>query len=76
MIIRRTFEEVKYTPTKTGNCSVCGKPCTRTKKFFQTLNPFNKTADGFIKSREDIYKELSVQVKEWLKLPPTHQKCE
>ena len=75
MIIRRTFEEVKYNPTKSGKCPVCGKPCTRTQKFFQTINPYNRTADGFIKSREDIYKELAIQIKEWQRIPPIHQKC-
>lgn len=70
------FQEVKYHEKKSGKCSVCGKTCTISKKFYQTLNPFNKNADGTIKTHGDIYKELMIQIKEWEKIPPIHGKCE
>ena len=74
--MRVTFEEVKYNMQKSGKCPVCGKTCTISKKFFQTLNPFNKNADGTVKSRDDIYKGLTIQIKDWKKIPPIHGKCE
>ena len=37
-----TFEEVSIHRCKSGKCRTCGKRRKRTKKFFQTLNPFNK----------------------------------
>jgi hypothetical protein len=74
--MRVTFEEVKYTGKKTGKCPVCGKNCTRSKVFFQTINPFNKKEDGTLKDRHDIYEEEGIKLQEWKKTPPTHQKCE
>jgi hypothetical protein len=76
MKIHRTFEEVNLTDNKSGICPVCGKHCSRTKKFWQTISPFNINAEGFVKSREEIYRELTVKIKEWGKIPPKHEKCE
>lgn len=73
--MRVYFQEVKLHGLKSGKCPVCGKTVTLSKKFFQTLNPFNKNADGTIKSHGDIYKELTVQLSEWKKVKPTHMKC-
>jgi len=47
-----------------------GKKHQQTMKFMQTLNPFNKDADGFPKSREQIWKELKAQAAAWLAQPP------
>lgn len=74
--MRVTFEEVKYHTSKTGKCIVCGKSCTRSIKFFQTINPFNKNEDGTVKNRGEICEELKVKIVMWKAIPPTHQKCE
>ena len=74
--MRVTFEEVSYHARKSKKCPVCGKTCTLSKKFFQTLNPFNKNTDGTVKTKSDIYKELTIKIVEWKKTPATHQKCE
>jgi hypothetical protein len=42
-----------------------GKWHQQTKKFFQTLNPFNKTADGTVKTREQIMQELRAERQAW-----------
>jgi hypothetical protein len=73
--MRVTFEEVKYHASKSGKCPVCGKSCTRSQKFFQTINPFNKNEDGTVKNRDEIYAELKVQIVMWKQVPPFHEKC-
>ena len=73
--MRVYFEEVSQRAKKSGKCSVCGKPCTRSIKFFQTLNPFNKNEDGSIKTRGQIYAQQVVQIAMWKKIPPFHEKC-
>lgn len=44
-----------------------GKKRQQTKKFFQTLNPFNRTKDGQIKSKDQITKEIFAERDAWLK---------
>lgn len=46
-----------------------GKKRQQTRKFFQTINPFNKNADGTQKTRDQIMVELKAQRDEWLKEP-------
>lgn len=69
------FNEVSITRTKSRKCG-CGKRRTRTQKFFQTINPFNRTKDGVVKTREDIYRELEAEAYEWMKKPITCGDCE
>lgn len=76
MLRHYTFQEVTLVGKRKGPCTVCGRECTRTEKFFQTLNPFNKNADGTVKTRQDIVRELKPQVEAWEKANPTHVKCE
>jgi hypothetical protein len=45
-----------------------GKRRQQTKVFMQTVNPFNKNADGTVKTREQIHKELLAERKAWLDL--------
>ena len=71
---RITFNEVSINVEKSIKCSICGKRLKRQKKLFQTLNPFNTNSDGTIKSREDIYKELSTRAKVWKAEPEVCQK--
>lgn len=65
MRISTTFEEVFVKAThyyKDEN----GKKRQKTRKFFQTLNPYNKGEDGFPKSRQQIYKEISAEADAWI----------
>lgn len=70
------FQEVRATRSKSGTCAVCGKTARRQTAFFQTLNPFNKNADGYPKTRYEIMLELNVRLDEWEKLPVKHAACE
>jgi hypothetical protein len=43
---RIRFDEVSLTGRKSGKCHACGKPASRQTRFWQTISPFNKNADG------------------------------
>ena len=64
-----TFNEVSIRAEKSGKCIICGKKRKRVRKFWQTLNPFNKKADGTVKSPSDIREELAVKVRKWKEEP-------
>ena len=70
------FERVPWTAKKTVPCTVCGKNIRRQRTFEQTLNPFNKTADGRVKTIKDIYPELSAKAEDWQQQPETHDTCQ
>lgn len=64
--MRVVFQEVRLYGSKTVECeSGCGRKLRRSKKFYQTLNPFNKTNGGLVKSRSDILAELRTEITAW-----------
>jgi hypothetical protein len=69
------FERVPLTASKSVPCTECGKKVRRQRTFEQTLNPFNKTADGRVKTYKDIYPELRAKADAWKAEPETHPKC-
>jgi hypothetical protein len=71
-----TFNEVGIQGTKRGTCPRCGKKASRSKKFFQTRNPFNTNSEGFVKTQDEILVECREELLEWKKQPVFHAKCE
>ena len=67
--ITTTFNEVSLRVEKTGKCITCGKRRKRVEKFWQTLNPFNKKADGTIKNPFDIRREIAIEARKWKEKP-------
>lgn len=63
MWIKFDVVEVKATRTWVED----GKKRQKTKKFQQTLNPFNKNADGIPKTRQEILVELNAERDKWMK---------
>lgn len=63
--MRTTFYEVAVSATKRWT-DAGGKKRQKTRKFWQTLSPFNKCADGSIKTREQILIEIQAQRDAWL----------
>lgn len=59
------FEEIKQKAQKRVPCDECGKKVNRQRTFSQTVNPFNKNADGDPKTEWEISEELRAQVTEW-----------
>lgn len=66
---RYTFNEVSVSATKRWKDPVTGKARQQTRKFYQTLNPFNKAADGTPKTREQIMSEITAEKAAWLAEP-------
>lgn len=73
---RVTFKEYGASGTKQGKCPKCGKKASRSKKFWQTQNPFNKNDQGDVKSVDEILKENSQKLFAWKEEPVFHAKCE
>lgn len=74
--VTTTYEEVGRTAHRSGKCAVCGKNGKRQKRFYQTLNPYNRNDKGEIKTCDEIQKELVVEVKKWSEGEFVHVKCE
>lgn len=74
--MRINFQAVELKFSKSGICPACGKNASRTKKFFQTLNPFNKNDDGSIKTVAQIKVELVAKGADWKIHPVLHARCE
>lgn len=72
--MRTEFEEVAIFGRKSSKCR-CGKRRTRSAKFFQTLNPWNKNKDGNPKTANEIIAELVVERAEWMKAPIVCDNC-
>jgi len=69
------FEKVSLTAIKSCKCKGCGKTIRRQKKFYQTINPFNKNKDGRVKTRKEILKELKERIATWNLQDEWHEKC-
>lgn len=74
--MRVIFDEVSLHGEKTVKCAGCGKRIKRRKKFWQTLNPFNRHPDGLPKTQEDIMAELQQEREEWQRQPELCSRCQ
>ncbi len=60
------FQEVRYPVKRRVQCAGgCGKKLTRQTTLTQTINPFNKNADGTVKTYADIWQELKAEAGRW-----------
>lgn len=72
-----TFLPVKISQIRSGTCSACHKRMKRTYTFEQTINPYNRKADGKTpKTREDIIAELQAERTAAGLVPIIHASCE
>lgn len=62
--MRIRFEEVSI-KCKKAWIDASGKRRQRTKKFWQTISPFNRNADGLQKTREEIQREIERESVLW-----------
>lgn len=65
VVTTHNFPKVEIKAERRLECDDCGNPFTRSKRFWQTINPFNRDADGHQKSRSDIEKELAAKADAW-----------
>ncbi len=63
--IKFDLVEIKATRTWVED----GKKRQKTKKFSQTINPYNKNKDGNVKTREEILVELKAEREKWMTKP-------
>lgn len=63
---RRKTSEVAVKATKRWTDPETGKKRQQTKKFWQTISPFNKNEDGSVKTREQILNEIKAKRDAWL----------
>ena len=59
------YTPISLTGFKRLKCTGCGKTVRRQKTFTQTMNPFNKNAEGKPASRAEIMDKLRLEVAEW-----------
>lgn len=72
-----TFREVAVRGSKRVKCAnECGATFLRSRKFWQTLNPFNENAVGEPKNREEIQEELFAERRAWMDEPETCKRCQ
>ena len=64
------FDKVSIKATKRWT-DESGKKRQQTREFYQTINPFNITKDGVMKTREQIQIEIVAERDEWLRLKGT-----
>lgn len=65
--MRIIFDEVAVKATKRWTDPASGKKRQQTRKFYQTINPFNKGRDGLPKTRQQIMQEITAERDEWLR---------
>lgn len=65
MRVTTRFETVRVQYVKQGQCPACGTWRRRQKTFEQTINPFNRNADGTMKTRDQIREELHAEGRGW-----------
>jgi hypothetical protein len=70
-----TFDRVTFRATKSLPCPGCGRLTRRQKTFGQTLNPYNRTKLGLVKTREQIMAELRAEAARWQRVPERHENC-
>ena len=75
-MITITFRPLRYYGRKSGICPKCGKSAKRRRIFEQTLNPFNKNSKSEVKTADEIYDELRIDLHKWESEPVYHAKCE
>lgn len=69
------FQEVTTSRYRYGKCPVCGKRVTRSKTFMNTINPFNRNADGSVRTAAEVRANVEAQADAWV--PDfTHATCE
>lgn len=59
------FQEVSRTARRTIRCAKCGKRRTRQRTFTNTINPFNKNADGIPKDWSEVARDVAAEAAAW-----------
>lgn len=74
MRVTITYDEVKSKATARGPCPICGKTNTRSTTCTETINPFNRNADGEPKTPAEVRASVDAKARAW-KPPPERFTC-
>ena len=68
------FDTVRVRAVRSGRCPACGQRVTRRKTFEATVNPFNRNADGTVRTEAEVRAHLFDDATSWV---PNfrHAKC-
>jgi hypothetical protein len=69
------FEQVRYNTRKRCKCASCGKAVSRSTTIIKTVNPFNKNADGSIKTRAEVRADCDKEASKWHTKPEWCKDC-
>jgi len=73
---RYVFDAIQTSRTKKGVCVKCGKRRQKTKRFTETINPFNKNANGTPKTRDQVQESVIEKARVWMSEPLVCTGCE
>lgn len=62
---RTVFKTIKNTARSEGFCTACGKRTVRQRTFEATINPFNRNAEGEIKTSAEVRADLLARARSW-----------
>jgi len=60
------YEEVEAVREQRGKCPTCGKWVVRKHSVINTVNPFNKNADGYPKTHREVREAVEAKANEWV----------
>jgi hypothetical protein len=69
------YDPINVWGTKNVKCAGCNKRLKRQKTFSQTMSPFNKNADGQLKTHREIFAELQADRVAWEKASENCPPC-
>jgi hypothetical protein len=61
-----TFPEIRVHAERKGRCPVCHRMVRRNTTFTATESPFNRAADGHVRSAAEIRAVLHTQATDWV----------
>ncbi len=73
-ITHTRFDEVSLQGRKAGKC-LCGKRRVRRERFWGTVNPFHRNADGTVRTREQVLEKVKADLAAWEKAPILCDSC-
>ena len=65
MRITVTYDVVKAQRVRHGRCTACGIKMIKQRTFTQTVSPFNKHADGHVKTWHEVQAAVNGLADDW-----------
>ncbi|MCA1570762.1 MAG: hypothetical protein LC798_10690 [Chloroflexi bacterium] len=72
---RIVFPVVRYRATKSLPCPVCGKKVRRRWTVEHTVNPYNRNADGTVRTPQQVQERARAVGQQWERRPEMCSRC-